>query len=100
MGQDLLRLGVRYCGGCNPTFDRVAAVERLLRGFGEQVRQLGYREDGIQAILLVCGCPTACPAQEALAGRIPCFILREEGELQEAARWLRELLQELAGMVR
>lgn len=89
----LLEVGVRYCGGCNPTFDRVAAVEGLFRKVEGKARAVGYREDGIQALLVVCGCPTACPAQEGFPSGLPCFVLRGEHELGEASEWIMGLLE-------
>ncbi len=91
---DLIRVGIRYCGGCNPTFERVAALESLILALEGKVRAVDHREDSIQALLFVCGCPTACPAQESLPPELPFFVLRAQDDLQEALRWLRALLQE------
>lgn len=56
-----MRIGVKYCGGCNPVIDRtglIREIEKLLpsdhRLITEQCSQ--PRDVGI----LVCGCPVAC----------------------------------------
>ena len=55
-----LKIGVKYCGGCNPNYDRVALVKRIeerLRGKASLVRA---DSDGISLVLVVVGCSTAC----------------------------------------
>jgi hypothetical protein len=55
-----LTIGVKYCGGCNPTYDRVALVkgiEKRLRGKAS----LGRADsEGVSLVLAVEGCATAC----------------------------------------
>lgn len=91
-GMSFFKVGVRYCGGCNPTFERVGAVESLFRELRGKAQAVGYREDGIQALLLVCGCPTACPAEEGIPSGLPSFLLRAEEELASASMWIKSLL--------
>lgn len=55
-----LTIGVKYCGGCNPTYDRVALVkgiEERLRGKASLVRA---DSEGISLVMVVAGCATAC----------------------------------------
>ena len=47
-------VGVRYCGGCNPRYDRVAAV-RNLEARCPHIRLLPAGP-GQGLVLLVCGC--------------------------------------------
>lgn len=50
---------VKYCGGCNPRFDRVALVRRLEQRLGERLpaAQPGVYYD---EIYVVCGCSARC----------------------------------------
>jgi hypothetical protein len=57
----MVRIGVKYCGGCNPFINRsklVREIERLLpRDFSLTTDRSSQPWDiGI----LVCGCPSAC----------------------------------------
>lgn len=55
-----LTIGVKYCGGCSPTYDRVALVkqiEKRLRGKASLVRA---ESEGIFLVLVVAGCSTVC----------------------------------------
>ncbi len=53
-------IGVKYCGGCNPFYDRKAEVDRLersVKGVRFEPVKSGGRYD---KVLLVCGCQRAC----------------------------------------
>ena len=55
-----LTIGVKYCGGCNPTYDRVALVkgiEERLRGRASLVRA---DSEGVSMVLVIAGCATVC----------------------------------------
>lgn len=62
--RDELTVGVRYCGGCNPRYDRVAAVRELEQRF-PWVRFVpaGTVETG-QALVVLCGCTARCAAAD------------------------------------
>lgn len=61
-----MTVGIRYCGGCNPRYDRVQAVERLKTkypGAAWENAAPGVRYD---AVVVVNGCKTACTGTEDL----------------------------------
>ena len=56
------KVAVKYCGGCDPTFDRVAWFERLKAAAGGRITWVYAGEDGLcDRLLIIAGCPTACP---------------------------------------
>lgn len=63
-----LRIGVRYCGGCTPHYDRVAAVEYIRRNLPHGVELVG-RDADPDILLVIAGCPTACVDRSDLEGR-------------------------------
>ena len=63
-----IRIGLKYCGGCNPEYDRVALakhIEERLRGEAEFVAP---ETKGVSFILAVQGCSTACADLSAFHG--------------------------------
>jgi hypothetical protein len=62
-----IEIGVRYCGGCNPRFDRGAFVKRLMEKHPEW--DAGVAAEGVNYDLLVVvgGCPSCCAAYEQFA---------------------------------
>ena len=62
-----LEIGVRYCGGCNPVYDRVAAVRRLQKLLPDISFVNAQPGTSYTAALIVCGCSTACAKTADLA---------------------------------
>ena len=55
------RVALKYCGGCNPGYDRVAYVGKIKSAAGADIEWVTLDEGGIDAVLLATGCETACP---------------------------------------
>ena len=54
------RIGLKYCGGCNPSYDRVEYVREVQETAGDLVEWVPLDEGGFHTILLVCGCDKQC----------------------------------------
>ncbi|MCL2703545.1 MAG: hypothetical protein FWE91_08075 [Defluviitaleaceae bacterium] len=70
-----MKVGVKYCGGCNPHFDRSGLVERLKTDMPEV--QFGNLKDGGFA-LFICGCARACTGIGHSAGRLGKLVVTNE----------------------
>ena len=57
---DKVQIGVRYCGGCNPRYDRVALVRRLESFFPEVEVVAAQPGKAYPAVLVACGCTARC----------------------------------------
>ena len=53
-------IGIRYCGGCNPRYDRVALAGKLAASFPELAFRSGLTDSDCLAVLVFCGCPVRC----------------------------------------
>jgi hypothetical protein len=67
-GGDRRRIALKFCGGCNPDYERTAYWEAIRLAAGETVQWVRLEDDDYQAVLLICGCPTACPRDEMPPG--------------------------------
>ncbi len=84
------RVGLRYCGGCNPCYDRTAAVRRLADTAPHCLLE-PFSEGGCyDLILMVCGCLTACASPANLPGT-PLFWIRCRDDLDAAEKMLAVL---------
>lgn len=54
------RVAVKYCGGCNPSYDRVRYVERVRGAAGDQIEWVSLEADRIEVVLVVGGCDRQC----------------------------------------
>lgn len=87
-----MKLALKYCGGCNPRYDRSRAVEELKRRL-PRLSFLRPGEAGADAALVVCGCTAACASTEGL-GRV-AFTLTDISRLDEAEAVLKRLASDL-----
>jgi len=56
----MLKIGIKYCGGCNPYYDRVALVKRIESRLQGKVEFVSAANDDVDLVLAVEGCNTAC----------------------------------------
>ena len=55
-----VKIGLKYCGGCNPLYDRVAAVRYMEEQLHDVIRFVSPHAGDCVCIVVVVGCPTAC----------------------------------------
>ncbi len=93
-----MKIAVKYCGGCNPYYDRVAEVEKLRREFPEaEFVGAGEYEGGDLSesaakpdlVLVVCGCQAACAEHRRLTGINGKIIMAGVGDFAKARERLR-----------
>lgn len=86
-------IGVRYCGGCNPVYDRVAVVKRLQKLLPDLSFVNAEPGRPYAAVLIVNGCANACTSTTDLA--VPGYRLLKIGsfaDLLPVRDRMRELL--------
>ena len=55
------RIGVKYCGGCNPQIERSRFVDELKKKLARDLRlEICCSMEKWELGILVCGCPVAC----------------------------------------
>ena len=59
-----MKAAVKFCGGCDPTFDRVEYLNQIKHAAGIRVSWIAPHEGGGDVLLVICGCPKACPVDE------------------------------------
>jgi hypothetical protein len=56
-------VAVKFCGGCNPTYDRRQWWEKIKAATEGAIEWAIPDQPGVDVLLLICGCHTACPEQ-------------------------------------
>ncbi len=56
-----MKVALKFCGGCDPAYDRVQFFRRIMSEAGDSIEWLTIEARGYEAVLLVCGCLKACP---------------------------------------
>lgn len=55
-----MKIGIKYCGGCNPSYDRVAAAARIRDRFINTTEIVPYDDPAADIVFAVMGCSSAC----------------------------------------
>lgn len=77
-----LKIGVKYCGGCNPNYDRVALVKRIEERLRGKASLVWADSEGISLVLVVAGCSTACADVSPFEGmEVRVITCPEDAEL-------------------
>jgi len=84
MNQDagLLRIGLKYCGGCRPGYDRTALAETIAERLAGNAVLTGPGEKDVDMVLALQGCPTACADLGAFEG-VFVYTLTDPGQADE-----------------
>jgi hypothetical protein len=62
------RVRIKYCGGCNPNYDRVALVNDMKARLSATVKWVSSGDDPCDLVVAVHGCETACADLTAFDG--------------------------------
>jgi hypothetical protein len=85
------RVGIKYCGGCNPTYERVEMIEKVRFRLGDQFFFRPIGDEEVEALLLVSGCPRACAGRSMNQGKNICYAITGESGYEALINWLRAL---------
>jgi len=58
--QGKLKIAVKYCGGCNPNYDRVALVKKIEESLSGKAAFVATDSNSISVVMAVVGCSIAC----------------------------------------
>ena len=73
-----LPVALKYCGGCDPAYDRVAAFEKIKQAAGDAVEWTRFEPGISRTVLMVCGCSSVCPAEEQDLSRVKTLVVLAE----------------------
>jgi len=84
---ETVRVGLKYCGGCNPEYDRVALVRHIEESLQDRVEFVTPESEGVGLILAVEGCSTACADLSAFQG----MEIRVITNIEAGDRFIQEI---------
>lgn len=82
--------GVKYCGGCNPRFDRSKFLVRLKKAC-DDIEFVYVQQDTVYDHLVVInGCPSKCANIQEIQVTGDTFKIAEESQLELLITQLKE----------
>lgn len=85
-----MKVALKFCGGCDPTYDRIELVRQVKEIAADSIQWLTLDDGGYEAILLVCGCDKACPASEMVHASLLIVTHHEPSPDRLVARLLEK----------
>ena len=58
------RVALKYCGGCDPGFDRVELFAKVRAAAGDSIEWVTLDDRDFDTVLIIAGCDRACPGQD------------------------------------
>ncbi|MDR3177218.1 MAG: hypothetical protein LBU06_11905 [Desulfovibrio sp.] len=87
------RVRIKYCGGCNPRYDRTALAAKLRAAFpGLDMPETDEDGGPYDFVAVLCGCPAACAEHEGLEGRAGKMLIVSADQYEALAAAVRERL--------
>ncbi|MDR3259874.1 MAG: hypothetical protein LBT51_09745 [Fusobacteriaceae bacterium] len=82
--KNIFEIGIKYCGGCNPRYNRVEEVEKIKNKLENHIFEYAKEDKTYDFILVACGCLAACATHNNLKFNIKKFILSSSQDFVDA----------------
>jgi len=90
----LLKVGVKYCGGCNPRYERKQFLNRLQKELEKECTFEIAKEDTLyDTILVLGGCNSCCADYSKLLYRNDALCVRDNSDYDKTFDSIKEMLQ-------
>jgi hypothetical protein len=102
-GLQAMCVGVKFCGGCNPRYDRMKAFETIKGGLEKDVAiKFEYASEGgaYDALLLLSGCTNRCADLSGFTYGGRLVSVWDADGVEEAIRELSSLRRGIDGLER
>ena len=85
-----MMINVKYCGGCNPRYERSNIVKSLRERFPDIDIHFDYTDEA-EAAVIICGCSAACADVSGYLGSYGRFIIWKESAKEELFGFLEDI---------
>jgi hypothetical protein len=82
------KIAIKYCGGCNPSYERVEMVRQVQSVFKDRfIFSIDDQQDS-DIMVFVCGCPRACANRNSNDLKVPSRSVIGESDFKSLVDWL------------
>jgi len=85
----MLKVGIKYCGGCNPGYDRVALADYIVKSLHGKAEFVPLDHEHLDLVLAVEGCRTCCADLSSFQGKQVYLI----AQIEDAEKFLQKHLK-------
>ncbi|MDF2677776.1 MAG: hypothetical protein K0Q97_2103 [Bacillota bacterium] len=69
-----MKIGIKYCDGCNTFYDRKKVLDSLRKLFKEEIFEIANEIEFYNIILVFNGCKRSCTNYTSVKGDVKVFI--------------------------
>ncbi|WP_333638461.1 hypothetical protein [Tissierella praeacuta] len=73
-----MKVGIKYCGGCNSRFDRTSIVDKIKSDYKEFEFSYATENEEYDFIIVINGCHIACEGLQDLKLKKGFLIIRDD----------------------
>ena len=78
-----MKYGVKFCGGCNPRYQRKEALTEIEKALKEIVEFENVNdEDSYEGLLVIGGCSNCCPIYKHYKTKRKPILLSDKNQVQ------------------
>ena len=87
-----MKIGIKYCGGCNPRYDRKKFIEDIKKTFGDVYDfQLANQDTEYDALLIMGGCGNCCADYSGIKTKYDPFLVKAKEDYDKVIVWLKKI---------
>ncbi len=83
-----VKIGIKYCGGCNPRYERVEMIQRVRSLAGDRFSLIRHDQENLDGLIAVNGCPRACGAKGLNPLGVPHHSVTDKTDFDGLIEWL------------
>ncbi|KAJ52010.1 4-hydroxybutyrate CoA-transferase [Clostridium tetanomorphum] len=83
-----MKVGIKYCGGCNPKYDRTNIVTKLTKQYDNLIINLAKEDEIYDFIIVLCGCTSCCAKDENLKSKYGKIFVSSENDYYKISKFL------------
>lgn len=85
-----MKAGIKFCGGCNPRYDRGSQTTGLRERLKEVQWVSGDDSQVCDFWLIICGCSRACVSTESLSAKQQIMVIKSRMDFSRAEEIIRK----------
>lgn len=85
-----MNIGVKYCGGCNPRYERKRIIERLKKEYDWISIYQAKENEVYDLVIVLCGCSSCCANHKNIKSKKGKVILSSEKDYDKLIHFIGE----------
>jgi hypothetical protein len=85
------KIGIKYCGGCNPTYERLEVIQAVQSRLGDRFLFIRPDQRDLDGMLLINGCVRSCATENFDHRETAYFSISGEKDFELLIDWLTAL---------